>query len=100
LHFAKPVTQYNAVLVANGTSYTLGNMVTGPEGSGQMMNQVLLKTGTYTVSIQIFDTSTTPGQNVLVMRSAQGTIISGAFPTVQNHEVHPGQEKSDGEKGS
>jgi len=101
LHFAKPVTQYNVVLVANGTSYTLGNMVTGPEGSGQMMNQVLLKAGTYTVSIQIFDTSTTPGQSVLVMQSAQGTVISGAFPTAQNHQGQaPGQEKSDGEKGS
>src|SRR5712692_7442006 len=75
LRYAKPVTQYNVVLVANGTSYTLGNMVTGPDGAGQMQNQVLLKTGTYAVSIQIFDTSTTPGQSTLVMQSAQGTVV-------------------------
>ena len=41
LRFAKPVTQYSVVLVANGTSYALGNMVSGPEGSGQMQNQIL-----------------------------------------------------------
>jgi hypothetical protein len=81
LRFAKPVTQYSVVLVANGTSYTLGNMVTGPEGSGQMQNQVLLKTGTYVVSIQIFDTTANPGQSTLVMSSAQGTIVSAPFPT-------------------
>ena len=45
LQYAKPVTQYNVVLVANGTSYTLGNMVTGPGGAGQMQNQVLLTVG-------------------------------------------------------
>src|SRR6266550_972845 len=65
LRYAKPVTQYNVVLVANGTSYALGNMVTGPDGTGQMQNQVLLKPGTFAVSIQIFDTSTTPGQSAL-----------------------------------
>jgi uncharacterized protein (UPF0333 family) len=63
LRFAKPVTQYSIALVANGTSYTLGNMVTGPDGSAQAQNQVLLKTGTYVVSIQVFDTSATPGPN-------------------------------------
>ena len=88
LRYAKPVTQYNVVLVANGTSYVLGNMVTGPEGSGQMQNQVLLKTGTYVVSIQIFDTSTTPGTNTLVMQSAQGTIVSAAFPAAGAYTGH------------
>jgi hypothetical protein len=88
LRYAKPVTQYNVVLVANGTSYTLGNMVTGPEGSGQMQNQVLLKVGTYAVSIQIFDTSTTPGTNALVMSSAQGTVVSAAFPAAGAYTGH------------
>lgn len=93
LRLAKPVTQYNVVLVANGTSYTLGNMVTGPDGSGQMQNQVLLKTGTYIVSIQMFDASSNPGQSTLVMSSAQGTIISAAFPTPNaNHQT--GQSNS------
>jgi len=81
LRYAKPVTQYNVVLVANGTNYPLGNMVTGPGGSGQMQNQVLLKTGTYVVSLQIFDTSTTPGTSSLVLQTGQGTIVSQAFPT-------------------
>jgi hypothetical protein len=81
LRYAKPVTEYNAVLVANGTSYTLGNMVTGPGGSGQMQNQVLLKPGTYIVSIQIFDTSSNPGQSTLVLQTGQGTIVSPPFPS-------------------
>jgi hypothetical protein len=81
LRYAKPVTQYNVVLVANGTSYTLGNMVTGQGGTGQLLNQVLLKTGTYVVSIQIFDTSSTPGQSTLVLQTGQGTIVSPPFPT-------------------
>ncbi len=80
LRFAKPVTQYNVVLVANGTSYTLGNLVTGPAGNGQIDNQVLLKTGTYVVSIQIFDTSSNPGQSSLVLQTGQGTITSSPFP--------------------
>jgi hypothetical protein len=102
LRYAKPVTQYNVVLVANGTSYTLGNMVTGPEGSGQMQNQVLLKTGTYVVSIQIFDTSTTPGTNTLVMQSAQGTIVSAAFPAAGAYTGHsePGQTGNNEKNGS
>ncbi len=86
LRFAKPVTQYNVVLVANGTSYALGNMVTGQEGAGQMQNQVLLKPGTFSVSIQIFDTSSTPGQSTLVLQSAQGTIVSPPFPTTTSHQ--------------
>jgi len=102
LRYAKPVTQYNVVLVANGTSYTLGNMVTGPEGSGQMMNQVLLKTGTYVVSIQIFDTSTTPGTSTLVMQSAQGTIVSAAFPAAGTNTGHsaPGNTGNGEKNGS
>jgi hypothetical protein len=81
LRYAKALTQYNVVLVANGTSYALGNMVTGQEGAGQMQNQVLLKTGTYVVSLQIFDTSSTPGQSTLVLQTGQGTIVSPPFPT-------------------
>ena len=81
LRFAKPVTQYNVVLTANGTAYTLGTMVTGPDGTGQIQNQVLLKTGTYLVSIQIFDTSSNPGQSTLVLQTGQGTIVSPPFPT-------------------
>jgi len=102
LRFAKPVTQYNVVLVANGTNYVLGNMVTGHEGSGQMQNQVLLKTGTYVVSIQIFDTSTTPGTNTLVMQSAQGTIVSAAFPAAGAYTGHsePGQTGNNEKNGS
>jgi hypothetical protein len=102
LRYAKPVTQYNVVLVANGTSYPLGNMVTGPEGSGQMQNQVLLKTGTYTVSIQIFDTSTTPGTSTLVMQSAQGTIVSAAFPAPGTNSGHsqPGSAGNGEKSGS
>jgi hypothetical protein len=53
-----------------------------------MMNQVLLKTGTYLVSIQIFDTSTTPGTPTLVMQSAQGTIVSAAFPAAGAYTGH------------
>jgi hypothetical protein len=84
LRSAKPVTQYNVVLVANGTSYTLGNLVTGPAGNGQMDNQVLLKTGTYLVSIQIYDTSSNPGQSTLVLQTGQGTITSPPFPAAPN----------------
>lgn len=84
LKYAKPLTQYNVVLVANGTNYVLGNMVTGQSGAGQMQNQVLLKTGTYTVSLQIFDTSSTPGQSTLVLQTSQGTIVSQPFPTTGN----------------
>ncbi len=86
LRNAKPVTQYNVVLVANGTSYTLGNMVTGQGGAGQLQNQVLLKTGTYVVSIQIFDTSSTPGQSTLVLQTGQGTIVSPPFPTTDSDQ--------------
>ena len=102
LRFAKPVTQYNVVLVANGTSYTLGNMVTGPGGSGQMQNQVLLKVGTYAVSIQIFDNSTTPGQSTLVMQSAQGTVVSAAFPAAGAYTGHsePGKTSHGDNNGS
>jgi hypothetical protein len=86
LRYAKPVTQYNVVLVANGTSYTLGNMVTGRDGSGQMDNQVLLKTGTYVVSIQIFDTSSNPGQSTLVLQTGQGTMVSPPFPAADSNQ--------------
>jgi hypothetical protein len=77
-------------------------MVTGHEGSGQMQNQVLLKTGTYVVSIQIFDTSTTPGTNTLVMQSAQGTIVSAAFPAAGAYAGHsePGQTGNNEKNGS
>ena len=94
LRYAKPVTQYNVVLVANGTSYSLGNMVTGPDGTGQMQNQVLLKPGTFAVSIQIFDTSTTPGQSALVMQSAQGTVVSAAFPAAGSSNGHSEPSKT------
>jgi len=90
LRYAKSVTQYNVVLVANGTSYALGNMVTGPEGQGQMDNQVLLKPGTYIVSIQIFDTSSNPGQSTLVLQTAQGTIVSPPFPASYGSGSHSG----------
>ncbi|MDG6914615.1 MAG: hypothetical protein JRN23_02440 [Nitrososphaerota archaeon] len=81
LRSAKPLTQYNVVLVANGTSHTLGNMVTGQTGNGQMDNQVLLTNGTYVVSIQIYDTSSSPGQSTLVLQTGQGTITSQPFST-------------------
>ena len=64
LRYANPVTQYNVVLVANGTSYTLGNMVTGPDGAGQMQNQVLLKTGTY---VSKFSTDCKDSKLALIM---------------------------------
>jgi hypothetical protein len=94
LKYAKPVTQYNVVLVANGTTYTLGNMVTGQDGAGQLLNQVLLKTGTYVVSIEIFDTSSTPGQSILVLQTGQGTIVSPAFPTPNSN-----QQSDQGDQG-
>jgi len=103
LEFAKPVTQYQVVLVANGTSYVLGNMVTGPNGAGQDENQILLKTGTYVVSLQVFDMSSTPSQSTLVLQTGQGTIVSPAFPTPntnsttghvnQGDQGHSGQHK-------
>lgn len=80
LRFVSPMTQYQAVLVANGTSHTLGSMVAGPAGSAQMENQVLLTNGTYLVSIQIYDTSSSPGQSILVLQTGQGTIASQPFP--------------------
>jgi hypothetical protein len=84
LKYAEPVTQYNVVLVANGTSYALGSMVTEKNGAGSIDNQVLLKTGTYTVSIQIFDVSSTPGTSALVLQTGQGTIVSSPLPTTNN----------------
>jgi len=103
LRYAEPVTQYNVVLVANGTSYTLGNMVTGPGGNGQMSNQVLLTTGTYVVSLQIYDTSSSPGHSILVLQTGQGTVTSPPFPTTssaqpplqggQNGQGHSGQHR-------
>jgi len=98
LRYAKPLTQYNLVLVANGTSYVLGNMVTGPSGSGEASNQVLLKTGTYAVSLQIFDTSSTPGQSVLVLQSATGTLMSAAFPAPPPQTTQKGESGEDGGK--
>jgi hypothetical protein len=96
LQYAKPVTQYMVVLVANGTSYTLGNMVTGRDGAGQMQNQVLLKSGTYVVSLQIYDTSSNPGQSTLVLQTAQGTIVSPPFPAANSGQqpVQGGQGQS------
>ena len=99
LRYAKPVTQYNVVLVANGTSYTLGNMVTGPGGAGQMQNQVLLKTGTYVVSIQIFDTSSNPGHSTLVMQTGQGTIVSPPFPSPTTNQQTGQDGNGQGQKG-
>jgi hypothetical protein len=100
LRYAKPVTQYNVVLVANGTSYTLGNMVTGPEGAGQMQNQVLLTTGTYVVSIQIYDTSSNPGHSTLVLQTGQGTITSPPFPTASsNQQPFQGGQGGQGNSG-
>jgi hypothetical protein len=103
LRYAKPTTQYNVVLVANGTSYPLGNMVTGPGGNGQMDNQVLLTTGTYVVSLQIYDTSSSPGHSTLVLQTGQGTITSPPFPTAstpqpplpggQGGQNHSGQHR-------
>jgi len=98
LRYAKPVTQYNVVLVANSTSYTLGSMVTGPDGSGQMQNQVLLKPGTYVVSLQILDTSSNPGQSTLVLQTAQGTIVSPPFPTPSNAQQPNQHGDGDGDK--
>jgi hypothetical protein len=100
LRYATAVTQYNVVLVANGTSYTLGNMVTGPDGAGQMQNQVLLKTGTYVVSIQIFDTSSNPGQSTLVLQTGQGTIVSPPFPAANSgQQTSPGGQNGQGNQG-
>jgi hypothetical protein len=94
------VTQYLVVLVANGTSYTLGNMVTGPDGAGAMQNQVLLKTGTYAVSIQIFDTSSNPGHSTLVLQTGQATIVSPPFPTADSgQQSHQGSEDGQGDQG-
>jgi hypothetical protein len=100
LRYAKPVTQYNVVLVANGTSYTLGNMVTGPGGTGQLQNQVLLKTGTYIVSLQIYDTSSTPGTSTLVLQTGQGTIVSPPFPTpASNSSSSTDSQSGQGDQG-
>jgi hypothetical protein len=96
LRYAKPVTQYMVILVANGTSYTLGNMVTGRDGAGQIQNQVLLKTGTYVVSIQIYDTSSNPGQSTLVLQTGQGTIVSPPFPAANSGQ---GGKDSQGDQG-
>ncbi len=100
LRYAKPVTQYNVVLVANGTNYALGSMVTGQDGAGQIQNQVLLKTGTYVVSLQIFDTSSTPGQSTLVLQTGQGTIVSPPFPTpsTSNPQSNQGDQGHSGQK--
>lgn len=84
LKYAKAVTEYNVVLVANGTDYALGNMVTDQSGAGQMDNQVLLSTGTYTVSILIYDTSSNPGHSTLVLQTGQGTITSPPFPSASS----------------
>jgi len=100
LRYAKPVTQYNVVLLANGTSYTLGNMVTGPDGSGQMQNQVLLKPGTYVVMLQLFDTSSNPGQSTLVLQTGQGTIVSPPFPTATSSQPpNQGNQGGQGQTG-
>jgi hypothetical protein len=94
------VTQYNVVLVANGTSYTLGNMVTGQDGTGQMQNQVLLKPGTYVVSIQIFDTSSNSGQSTLVLQTSQGTIVSPPFPAADSTQPpNQGNQGGQGQSG-
>lgn len=94
LRFAKPMTEYNAVLVANGTNYTLGNMVTGRGGEGTMQNQVLLKNGTYTVSIQLFDTSSTPGTSTLALQTGQGTITSAPSQPGGDNDDGSGQQGS------
>jgi hypothetical protein len=99
LRYAKPVTQYSVVLVANGTSYSLGNMVTGQSASGQMQNQVLLKTGTYVVSIQIYDTSSTPGQSTLVLQTGQGTIVSPPFPAASSNQQGQDGKGQSGDNG-
>lgn len=96
LRYAKPVTQYDVVLVANGTSYILGNMVTGPDGSGMLQNQVLLKTGTYVVSLQIYDVSSNPGTSTLVLQTGQGTIVSPPFPSTTTTS---GQQPNQGGQG-
>jgi len=101
LRLTKPLTQYNAVLVANGTAYALGSMVTGPSGAGQMDNQVLLATGTYVVSIQIFDASTNPGHSTLVLQTGQGTIVSSPLPTATDGQQpsHTAQGQQGTDKG-
>jgi hypothetical protein len=100
LRHANAVTQYLVVLVANGTSYTLGNMVTGRDGAGAMQNQVLLKTGTYVVSIQIFDTSSNPGHSTLVLQTGQATIVSPPFPTADSgQQSNQGSKDGQGDKG-
>jgi hypothetical protein len=93
IQHATRVTQYTVVLVANGTSYTLGNMVTGTGGEGQIDNQVLLTPGTYTVSIQIFTTSN--GQSTLVLQTPQGTVVSPPFPSPSAHNPQPNTGRQD-----
>jgi hypothetical protein len=102
LRHAKPVTQYSIVLVANGTGRTLGNLVTGPDGAGQIRDQLLLTTGTFAVSIQIFDTSSAPGQSTMVMQSSTGTIVSPPFPTTTSHDnkSSQGSDEQQGNQGS
>jgi hypothetical protein len=73
-------------------------MVTGQGGVGQLLNQVLLKTGTYVVFIQIFDVSSTPGQSIFVMQTGQGTIVSPPFPT-SNSDAQSGKGSHSGQGG-
>jgi len=74
-------------------------MVTGPNGAGQMQNQVLLKTGTYIVSLQIFDTSSNPGQTTLVLQTGQGTIVSPAFPSATSNQQSDKGDHGDSKHG-
>jgi hypothetical protein len=83
LRHTKPVTEYHVVMVANGTTYPVGSMVTGPAGNGRMVNQVLLKPGKYDVFLQFYDVSSYPGHSTLVLQSAQGTVVSPPLPPTQ-----------------
>jgi hypothetical protein len=80
LRHTKPVTEYHVVLVANGTAYPVGSMVTGPAGNGRMLDQVLLRPGRYDVFLQFYDVSSSPGHSILVLQSAQGVVVSPPFP--------------------
>jgi hypothetical protein len=82
LRHTKPVTEYHVVLVANGTAYPVGSMVTGPAGNGRMLDQVLLKPGKYDVFLQFYDISSSPGHSTLVLQSAQGIVVSPPFPPI------------------
>ena len=87
------MTQYNVVLVANGTSYTLGNMVTGPGRLRADAEPSPLEDRDIRRLPPNLRHVVNPGQSTLVMSTGQGTIVSPAFPTPNaNHQT--GQSNS------